>query len=1085
VIEAKRSRIARTAGPIGLAALLLCLLGATPAAAAPTLQVELNRDEAVVGSTDERLDYTATVQNTGPDPTAGLLSLEVELPAGQLTYAHRAQGSGWSCEKLPPAPPHPARALCTRADALGAGASYPSVEVVAALGADVPDPALARASASGGGAAPAADSDQFSFTPNPFGVTFFETGVFHEDGVTRFTQAGGHPHVGKAKFVFATKRTLNPIDDSQKARLPVEYVKQVFTDLPRGLVGNALAVPALCPIATGAIFCPPSSYVGGLDFQLATHLGNPPIVAREPEFGTPAQFTFREVFTGNEFTLTARLRPEDNYAISLDLAPSPRVELLESEAIVCAYGAKVITGSQFVDCKKAGEPDPDGAGPQSGANPKPLFTNPTRCEGVPPTVRVRLNSWENPDRLVEIASEDPLPTGCEKVPFEPAMELSPTTTQADSPSGLEVSLTMPTAGLEGRDALGNPDPGAISQANLKRARITFPEGMAVNASAGHGLGSCSPQQAGFAERGGRLVPDNEPQRCPDSSKIGTVEIETPLIGETLTGSTYIAEQGAVEGALIGLYLIFESKKDGIIVKLPAKLELDPRSGRLTTVVDQSPEAPFSAVRMHFPGGSDATLLTPPRCGAYEIKAELSSWAAGDPDNPTPGEIVTDHSSFDVTEGPGGGPCPRGALEPKLEAGATNPLAGAHSPFTMRLHREDGSQRFSGLSLKPPPGLVADLRGIPYCPDAALASIDAAPGSGQGEIDAPSCPPASLIGTAKAGAGGGPNPFYVDTGRAYLAGPYRGAPLSLALVTPAVAGPLDLGSVLVRSALHVDPKTARISAISDPIPTILHGLLLDVRDIRVAIDRPGFTINPTSCEPLAVEASVRGEAGALAGLAERFQLGGCRALGFKPRISLRLKGGARRGDNPALTAVVRPRPGDANIDRAAVTLPRSAFLDQGHIRTVCTRVQFAADACPRGAIYGRAEAATPLLDEPLRGPVYLRSSDNQLPDLVADLRGPAHQPIKVEASFRTDSIRGGIRSTIDAAPDAPVSRFVLRMQGGKKGLVVNSRNLCARGANRANARLVAQNGRRFNSRPKVVATNCAKRKRPARKSRAGR
>jgi hypothetical protein len=231
--------------------------------------------------------------------------------------------------------------------------------------------------------------------------------------------------------------------------------------------------------------------------------------------------------------------------------------------------------------------------------------------------------------------------------------------------------------------------------------------------------------------------------------------------------------------------------------------------------------------------------------------------------------------------------------------------------------------------------------------------------------------------------------------------------------------------------------------------------------------------------------VRGEAGALAGLAERFQLGGCRALGFKPRISLRLKGGARRGDNPALTAVVRPRPGDANIDRAAVTLPRSAFLDQGHIRTVCTRVQFAADACPRGAIYGRAEAATPLLDEPLRGPVYLRSSDNQSPDLVADLRGPAHQPIKVEASFRTDSIRGGIRSTIDAAPDAPVSRFVLRMQGGKKGLVVNSRNLCARGANRANARLVAQNGRRFNSRPKVVATNCAKRKRPARKSRAGR
>jgi hypothetical protein len=527
--------------------------------------------------------------------------------------------------------------------------------------------------------------------------------------------------------------------------------------------------------------------------------------------------------------------------------------------------------------------------------------------------------------------------------------------------------------------------------------------------------------------------------------------------------------------LIGLYFVFESKKDGIIVKLPARVELNPKTGQLVTIVDESPEAPFSAVRMHFPGGPNATLITPPRCGIYEIQAELSSWAAGDPDNPTPSEIVTDVTPFEVTSGPNGGPCPRGALEPKMDAGTSNPVAGEHSPFVMRLHRDDGSQRFSALSLTPPPGLVADLRGIPYCSDEALGSISGDPMTGQAQIDNPSCPAASLVGTAKAGAGAGPSPFYVETGRAYLAGPYKGAPLSLALVTPAVAGPLDLGNVVVRTALYVNPKTARITAVSDPIPTILHGILVDVRDIRVAIDRPNFTLNPTNCEPMSVDARIGGEQGGSAEVSDRFQVAGCKALGFKPRVALSLKGGTKRGDHPSLRAVVRPRPGDANIKRAAVALPSSAFLDQANIRTICTRVQWAADACPKAARYGFATAWSPLLDQPLKGPAYLRSSDNLLPDLVVDLRGPEHLPLKIEAAFRTDSLRGGIRSTLDIAPDAPVSRFVLRMHGGKsKGLIVNSQNLCAK-ANRANSRMNAHNGRRSNTRPVVRALGCKKAK----------
>jgi hypothetical protein len=383
-----------------------------------------------------------------------------------------------------------------------------------------------------------------------------------------------------------------------------------------------------------------------------------------------------------------------------------------------------------------------------------------------------------------------------------------------------------------------------------------------------------------------------------------------------------------------------------------------------------------------------------------------------------------------------------------------------------------------LEISPPPGFVASLKGIPYCSEAQIKA--AAQGSGRAEQGSPSCPGASEVGTTLSGAGPGPTPYYAP-GKLYLSGPYKNQTLSVVAITPAVAGPFDLGNVVVRSALKIDPRTARITAITDPIPQILEGIPLRIRDIRINLDRDDWAQNPTSCEAMAVELRAFGANGAISRPSNRFQLGGCERLGFKPRLSLTLIGGTRRGDHPALLAKLKTRPGDANIARAAVTLPPSAFLDQAHIRTICTRVQFAADQCPQAAIYGRAEAVTPLLDEPLRGPVYLRSSDNKLPDLVADLRGPANQPIKVEASFRTDSIRGGIRSTLINAFDAPVTEFTLLMQGGKKGLVINSRNLCA-AKNRANAQMVGQNGRRFSSRPVVKALGCKKQRKAKRAAR---
>jgi hypothetical protein len=287
----------------------------------------------------------------------------------------------------------------------------------------------------------------------------------------------------------------------------------------------------------------------------------------------------------------------------------------------------------------------------------------------------------------------------------------------------------------------------------------------------------------------------------------------------------------------------------------------------------------------------------------------------------------------------------------------------------------------------------------------------------------------------------------------------------------VAGPFDFGNVVVRTPLYVDPVTSRVTAKSDPIPTILHGILLDVRDIRVALNRPGFTAAPTSCQPLSTDATITGEQGTVAHVSAHFQAVGCAGLGFSPKLGLRLFGGTHRGSHPRLIANLKMPAGNASIAAASVALPHSEFLEQAHIRTICTRVQFAADQCPPGAIYGHAEATTPVLGDKLSGPVYLRSSSNPLPDLVTVLRGPDTQPIEVDLTGRIDSVNGGIRTTFDVVPDQPVSSFTLKMQGGKKGLLVNSRNIC-KTTNRATARFTGQNGKQVDLRP-ILRASCKK------------
>jgi hypothetical protein len=539
-------------------------------------------------------------------------------------------------------------------------------------------------------------------------------------------------------------------------------------------------------------------------------------------------------------------------------------------------------------------------------------------------------------------------------------------------------------------------------------------------------------------------------------------------------------------SLLALYIVLKNPDRGLLVKLAGKVEPDPETGQLVTTFDDNPQLPFESFSLHFREGARSPLVSPPACGTYQAQAEMTPWS-------DPSKVVTLSAPFEITEGPNDGPCPKGGLppfQPGLLAGSINPAAGHYSPFYVRLSRNDGEQEFTHFSIKLPPGVIGRLAGIPFCPDQAIEAAKLR--TGTQELADPSCPAASEVGRTLVGAGVGTVLAYAP-GKVYLAGPYHGSTLSIAAITAAKVGPFDLGTVVVRDALRIDPESAEVfidATGSDPIPHIIKGIPVHARDIRAYVDRPDFVLNPTSCARTSTASTVLGSGldfGSAADdepltVSSPFQAADCAALGFKPKLSLRLRGPTERGGHPALRAVLRPRVGDANASRISVALPRSEFLDQSHIRTVCTRVQFAAGAgngasCPTGSIYGRAAAFTPLLAEPLRGPVILRSSEHKLPDLVLALHGL----LDFDAVGRIDSIKGGgIRNTFEFVPDAPITKVVVDFGGARKGLLENSTELCAR-PHRAVVQMDAHNGKIHDFRPLLKARCHARRaKQPARR-----
>ncbi|HVO55737.1 MAG TPA: hypothetical protein VMT37_15100 [Solirubrobacterales bacterium] len=861
-----------------------------------------------------------------------------------------------------------------------------------------------------------------------------------------FERAAAHPNWGFTQFIVAHNDVLLGGEE------PVGELETVRVDLPVGLSVNPGAT-VRCPLSTfeaGASGCPSGSKVGESEVTAAppplyvpvgpmAPLTKVPVYNVIPPNGEPARFGLE--LAGNEVFLKADVASDGDYHEGFTIAVPKALPLPGIEGLILM--------NRLVFNGRAG----DGT----------FITTPSTCFGEAFTesgsvysTYLLAASYEEEEGAGYVFPqsaaprlESPIPPGtspkeCDTIPYEPTIAVDPGTAATNSPAGAAVAIAVP-------HVVGG---GEQDSSDTKTAQVSLPSRMGINPAAANGLQTCSDAQFGKGTK--------NPVACPPESQIGTVTIESPPLPEgNLEGPVFVGEQLSRDPSSGNEYRVFvdaESARYGISVRLVGHVRADPVTGQLTTTFEETPQVPFTSFQLSFDGGAHAVLSSPPTCGPNQTTTAMTPWSGN--------AAATPGDEFELTEAPGGGKCAKAMAErPFAPAFAFAPgttKAGAFSPLALKITRPDGQQELKGADLTLAPGMTASLAGIPYCSEAALAA--AASSAGRAEAANPSCPGASLLGSAKVSAGTGSDPLQIE-GKVFLAGPYHGAPLSLAVLTPATAGPFDLGTVVVRVALFVDPETARVRALSDSLPDVYGGTQLSIRSVDLALDRERFALNPTSCEPLA-------SSGALAGgganpadpasfssfpVSAPFQTTECDALGFRPKLSTRLFGGrkaSRRSGHPKLSATLLARPGDANIRRAAVTLPHSEFLDPQTVGIVCTRPQLAAGQCPRRAVLGHARAQTPLLDDELAGPIYLVPSEHELPDMLVDLHGQVN--IRLRGTISSSKAR--IKTAFETVPDVPVTKFTVVLKGGKNGLLENSRNICA-GRNYSFVNFEAQNGKR--------------------------
>lgn len=927
-----------------------------------------------------------------------------------------------------------------------------------------------------------------------------------QTGAAFFKTAAGHPPIGFTQYIIQhgpiTKAPLELADGTKLGtETPVTTItppaedrdiKTLRVDLPPGLTVNPNAAPKCAitdftrklevkPGVEAIVPNCPGSKVGEEEVTVITTVGKvieaapgvflpagaiiPPSKAAgtqvdvfnlEPNKGEPALFGF--VVAGKEVVYlktSVSWESDLHEAFTIELPKAePPLETLISRLV--NFGAATGDGTYINNPTTCFDPN-EAANEhlystwfraESYGEPDPIFPN-----GSTP---VEAKVEENNGSAVGVPVQQ---TGCDTVPFKPSIDVASGTSQVDSPAPATVRTTL--------DYLRG-EPAGQQESHLRKAVVTLPSGMGLNPSGSNGLVACTDAQF---KKGVRTY-NNE---CPSGSKIGSAEITSPPLARPLKGDIYVGTQNSSNpesGEEFRVLVEAKEPEEGIAVRLVGQTKANKTTGQLTTTFDEQevgplagklpqglPQAPFEAVTLRF-DGPHVVLTSPPTCSAANSSGQMEPWAR-------PGEQKPVSSSFTLSSIPGGGTCPTTLaarpFAPSYTAKSKNNKANAYSPFNVHIGRPDGQQELKGVDVTLPKGLAAKLKGVKYCPVSAMTAAAAA--SGKSEQLSPSCPATSEIGTTSTESGTGTNPVKL-AGKAYLSGPYKGAPLSMAVITPAVSGPFDLGTVVVRVALFVNPRTAQVQAVSDAIPDVFGGVKLDLRTINVNVNRKQFMHNPTNCAKQATAGFLNGGSGDPTNpaawssyeVSAPYQAAKCKKLGFKPKLHTRLlaNGNTQRAKHPKLRAILEARSGDANVLRNALALPHALFLDQGNIGTVCTRPQLASRTCPKAAIYGHAEAKSPLLGKKLKGPVYLVSSKHELPDLVPDLRGQ----VNIQLHGVISSKHGGIKTVFNNLPDVPVTKFVLRMEGGKKkGLLQNSTNLC-RGRLSSVMSMKGQNGKKI-------------------------
>jgi hypothetical protein len=899
------------------------------------------------------------------------------------------------------------------------------------------------ATASGGGAPSVSTPDtlQVSSAPVKFGFGHADGWFSNADG-TFDTQAGSHPYAFTFDFDLNTNAKSGPVEGE---------MRNLTFNLPAGVIGDPNAVPQCTREEFDEEICPTGSQVGvdyaGLGGFLPLFFLQFPVFNLVPPPGHPAEFGF--ILFGNHVLLDASVRSDGNYGITEHVNNLPQREIATNSITIWGVPADPSHDSQR---RCAGQFE---TGCASSSSRLPFLTTPTSCVG-PQSFSASTSNWIDESVTDAISfqthNEQGEPQGfegCNHLNFRPAIKVAPDTANADTPAGLSVEISTPQEGLTSSEASLAAPKVALTMANIKNTTVTLPEGVVVNPGQAAGLTACQAGEDGIGTQG--------PASCPGSSEVGSDEIETPLLAHPLKGGVYILQSNPPH-----LKLLVVAAGEGVNLKLVGNINLDEQTGRLTTTFDETPELPFTTFRLSFNGGARAALATPTGCGTYTTTSDFTPWSA-----PFSSDVFPS-SSFLISAGCSS-PLP---FTPVLTAGSTTDQAGGYTSFSLLLTRSDEQQRISSLAFKTPKGLLGMISKVPLCEEAQAA--------------AGTCSSASEIGHTQVTAGPGPYPLVVpepgqNAAPIYLTGGYKGAPYGLSIVVPVIAGPFNLGTVVVRASIAVDPTTAQLTITTDPLPSILDGVPTDLRTINAVIDRPGFMFNPTNCEAQSFAGSATSTEGTVAPISSHFQMGSCRSLTFKPDFKVSTSGKTSKANGASLDAkIVYPTgtlganqaSSQANIARVKVDLPKQLPSRLTTLQKACLAKVFEEDPakCPADSAVGSATAVTPVLPVPLRGPAYFVSHGGEaFPSLIVVLQGYG---VTVDLVGTTFISKAGITSsTFKQVPDVPITSFDLKLPEGPYSALAANGSLCADSLEMP-TEFVAQNGAEIHESTQIAVEGCA-------------